>query len=242
MNAKNFLLKKIEEKFNLNDDFKILDLGCGQARNFIYLLSKYPKLKYVGVEPSKSEVEKAQELLKDFSNAKVINSTAYDVSVDNDFDLSVSLSVLEHVKYKDKFLKKGADSLKKNGHFICFYDLGHYLYPSCIKERVQLFLSKYFFKIIPEPKFVGGVDKNKVFEILKNFGLDVEKITYHNSFKSRKLFKLLLKNKKNLDIDMEKCIFDYFKWEYDASRFVDELLVKEQNLFFGSVCFWAIKK
>lgn len=240
MSVKKFIIKKVEEEINLNGDFKILDMGCGQAKNFIDLLEKYPNINYVGVEPSKSEFEKAKDFLKHLSNVKIINKTAYEIEFDQEFDMCVSLSVLEHVKHKDVFLEKKIRALKSGGSFVCFYDLGHYLSPCNTKEKFQLFLSKHFFKLIPESKFVQDVNKNFVYEILEKLGIEIEKTTYHNSFNSKDLFKVLNKNLLN-DNSTEK-EFDYYKWEYEVSELINKLNLNEQRKFFKSICFWGVKK
>ncbi len=68
------------------------------------------------------------------------------------FDLVVSLSVLEHVKDLARFIQFASSPLAPRGRFIHLYGLGHALYPSSLKERIQVAIcnNSLLAKLVPE--------------------------------------------------------------------------------------------
>jgi hypothetical protein len=58
------------------------------------------------------------------------------------FDLTVSLSVLEHVKYLDPFLRASVAATRPGGTVVHRYDLGHSLYPATKYERLLVVVSR----------------------------------------------------------------------------------------------------
>src|SRR5437588_8721954 len=74
--AKLYCLQLLEEAIRRADgDFRIVDLGCGDGRNFVELLRRHPRVGYVGVEPSRRSVERARLVLP---GAQIVHSSAYD--------------------------------------------------------------------------------------------------------------------------------------------------------------------
>jgi len=239
MNSKQYLAKKLELFFNPSGVTKLLDLGSGQSKNIIPLLEKYPNLYYVGVEPQTSEANIAQKLLSKFPHAKIYNQLAYDpVPNENDFDICVSLSVLEHVKQLEKFLINSIKAVKSGGRIIHIYDLGHALYPKSLKEKFQIFLGTKFPWILPEKKFVRYLDVKQVSKILIDNGATVEKITYHQ-MPNHKAF---LKNFQADTPEKLKLVEEIMEWEYKVSKFLPELDQKQRELLFPTINIQAIKK
>src|SRR5215217_1721500 len=58
----------------------ILDLGCGEARNFVGLLRKRPRISYIGVDPSSAACDQARHALAGLA-ADVVHAPAYDVDL-----------------------------------------------------------------------------------------------------------------------------------------------------------------
>lgn len=236
---KKVFVEKIEERIKENPTIKILDLGCGDASNLIWLLKKYPELTYLGIEPGQAASEKARKNLSKFKNAKIINSSAYETSKEyRDFDLVYSLSVLEHVKDIDRFLKNSVDSLKSGGELIHRYDLGHVLYPSSSKEWLQGILSKYFTRLLPESKVIRHIDIDWLRGALEGYGLRIDNISYHQ-MPNHKEF---LKKFKTKTEEAEKLARDIVDWEYKVSPYLGEMEQIDKEKLFPSVCVWAKKK
>jgi 2-polyprenyl-3-methyl-5-hydroxy-6-metoxy-1,4-benzoquinol methylase len=239
MGTKELIVKKIEEMVRKNNNLKILDLGSGQSRNFLDLFKKYPNLFYRGIEPKKEEADVAKDLLKNFPNAKILNSLAYGNQADViDFDVCISFSVLEHVKNLELFLSNSIKWIKPGGSIIHLYDLGHALYPSSIKEKFHVFLGNKFPKLLPERKFVNYLDEEKVKTIMINEGAEILETTYHQMPNHKKFGKVF----KPKDSIQEKLVNEIYEWEFKISPFLHELDKKERELLFMSICIWARKK
>ena len=93
--AKLYCLNWIERRVKERDgQLSILDLGCGNAQNFIRLLKLYPQVTYVGIEPSAEACAAARRNL-DGRDATIINEWAYNIYgrlVDEQFDSVISFS------------------------------------------------------------------------------------------------------------------------------------------------------
>ncbi len=239
MRSKQHFIEKLESLLDLDQNAKILDLGSGQSRSFIPLLEKFPDLHYVGIEPQKSEAEIAKSLLKNFKNATIYNQLAYEeIDIQNDFDLCISLSVLEHVKQLDKFLINSVKFVKKGGYIIHRYDLGHALYPGSLKEKVQIFLGNNFPKLLPETKFVKYLNEKEICEVLENNGAKVQEITYHQ-MPNHKTFLNLFNTDTAEKVDLAEEILE---WEYKVSKFLPEIEQKQRELLFPTINIQAVKK
>ena len=180
--SKHSVLKKIEDLIRQNPTLRILDVGCGQARNFIPLIEKYPSMQYTGIEPIVSEYNIAKNSLSRFQNVQIINDLAYETNVESSFDIVVSLSVLEHVKHLDLFLAFAAKYTKPGGINIHLYDLGHALYPSSFQERLHVLACRLpvVSHCIPERMFTSYVNLESVKNLCTQNNMQIEDITYHN--------------------------------------------------------------
>lgn len=237
--SKYFILERIEKMVEANPSLKILDLGSGRSLNFLSLLVKYPDITYVGIEPNPSEAKLAKEAVRNFSQAKIINSTAYSQFSDMDetFDVVVSLSVLEHVKTLSAFLAFSVKKLKPGGTLIHLYDLAHSLHPSSFKERIQtkMCANSFWSRFIPELKFAAYVSCDKVKEILAQNNVQVTEVTYHNMLAHISLLKSI--GDKQLG---QQILSDAAFLEVRAAELIDNIKVREK--LFPSVCVWGTKK
>jgi SAM-dependent methyltransferase len=180
--SKIYIIRKIGEHVQKNPKLRLLDLGCGQSKNFLPILEKNPDLDYTGVEPNPSEAEKARLNVGKYPNARIITGLGYGGFEKEQFDIVVSLSVLEHVKNLEKFLVFSANKVKKNGWLIHLYDLGHALHPSSLREKIQVMLcnnklTRYF---VPESKIACYVDQKYVGQVLEREHIEIVDVTYHN--------------------------------------------------------------
>ncbi|MFH1029991.1 MAG: class I SAM-dependent methyltransferase [bacterium] len=239
LQQKEYFIEKLEQLLGINQNSKILDLGSGKSINFIPLLKKYPEIHYIGVEPNQSEAETAKKLLKHFKNATVHNQLAYElIENQNDFDICISLSVLEHIKQLDKFLINSIRSVKTGGYIIHRYDLGHALYPSSLKERLHIFLGNNFPKLLPQKKFVRYLSHKKVCEILEKNGAEIQKITYHQ-MPNHKAFLKNFNTNSDEKLNLAKEILD---WEFRVSKHLSEMQIDKRELLFPAITIWAKKK
>lgn len=239
LNSKQHLLEKLEELSLINKDTKILELGSGRSKAIAPLLEKFPNLHYVGVEPDPVAADIAQSRLRDYENATIYNELAYDpIGEHGEFDLCISLSVLEHVKQLEKFLEGSVKQVKEGGLIIHRYDLGHSLYPSSAKEKFQVYLGNNFPSVLPEHKFVRYLDPQTVRSILEDHGAQIEKTIYHQMPNHKQFLKLFDADSEEKVVAAKKMI----DWEYEISEYLDGIDQRERELLFPSITIWARKK
>ena len=113
---------------------RVLDFGCGTAKDWPSILRAYPSVAYTGIEPDDRSRDTARELLRGLP-ATVIAGWGEAATTQGGFDLTLSLSVLEHVKYLDRFLRASVNATRPGGTIVHRYDLGHALYPASSYER-----------------------------------------------------------------------------------------------------------
>lgn len=238
MQPKDYFIETLVERGVIKPGMKILELGSGQSRAILSFLKKYPETVYIGVEPSPVAAGVAKELLQEFKNAKVYNQLAYDEIKDcENFDICISLSVLEHVKQLDKFLINSIKYVRPGAQIIHRYDLGHALYPCSMKEKFQIFLGNNFPAILPEDKFVRYLSEQEVCETLKNNGAQIENITY-SQMPNHKAFLKVFK----IDTDAKaKLARKVWEWEDEVSPYVKEIEQRQRELLFPAVTVWAKK-
>ena len=239
---KTIFLEQFEEAILRGEIKSICDFGSGESLNFISLLEKYPKLVYVGIEPSSEHAELARKHLAHIEGAKVYNASAYECPRGEEarwgsFDLVISLSVLEHVKQLDKFLENSVKAVRAGGQVVHRYDLGHALYPSSLKERLQVFLGDFVSGVLPEAKFVSGVRPSRVEKKLSDLGVKLERKTYHQMPGHKSFLKSLEKG----GLRNDKLARDIIEWEFASSPLVDELPEEERIRLFPAVALWGRK-
>lgn len=228
----------IETFVGIAENMKILELGSGQSRAILCLLNKFPKLTYVGVEPNAEDAKVARELLKNFPNAKIFNRLAYEkIEGYENFDVCFSLSVLEHVKRLDEFLAASVASVKRGGYVIHRYDLGHSLYPSSLKEKVQVFIGNNFPQYLPESKFARYVDEKTVCSMLENAGAKTQNITYHQMPSHKAFLKYFNADTREKKTLQKEILF----WEDKVSPFLSEMDKKEREYLCPTIAVWAKK-
>lgn len=208
---------------------KILDIGSGTSLNFVKILKNNPDFQYVGIEYRDRSIIQAKKNLAGL-NFKIIRGFGESNSelIENDFDVVISLSVLEHVKYLDDFLIKSAMFLKKGGKLIHRYDLGHAIYPSTTRENIKVFLCKNFPFLISKKHFTTYPSLKKIKNKLSSLGFKNIEVSQHQ-MRSLKLSVNILKNIEKTDeliieiSNLEKKIYDLVK---------DKLNDKERDYLF----------
>ena len=236
--SKAYILRKLAELADKNPKIKILDLGSGKSKNFLPLFEKNPKLHYTGIEPS-PEAKTATELLNKYPNARIIQSQAYEEfeELNEQFDIVVSLSVLEHVKNLEKFLTFSIQKLKKGGTLIHLYDLGHYFSPHLIEKiHTRIGSTPIIRKILPDSHFQSYVSQESVEKYLKQNGITIERITYHNMPSHVDFTKQLEDTPK-----AREAAYMLGEIEADLSEITDRIPVKKREKIFPSICIWGKK-
>jgi ubiquinone/menaquinone biosynthesis C-methylase UbiE len=95
-------------KYELNDNGIMLDVGCGEGRHIFGIMQDYPQMKCVGLDMDNASLNKAEEGYQYFESisnagAEFIKGSAYSLPFpDESIDLIVCSEVLEHLhEYND---------------------------------------------------------------------------------------------------------------------------------------------
>ena len=133
----------------VDGEFRIVDLGCGNGSNFRELLSRRQNIRYVGVEPLRGAAEEAQRMLP---GAEIINAPAYDVRVEPAHAV-VSFSVLEHVVDRPRYFEAMQGNLGRDGRVYLNYDSGHFVADADLLERAKALASRVLARVGSESRY-----------------------------------------------------------------------------------------
>jgi SAM-dependent methyltransferase len=163
-------------------EFRIVDLGCGNGSNFRELLSRRQNIRYVGVEPLRGAAQEASRMLP---GAEIINAPAYDVRVEPAHAV-VSFSVLEHVVDRPRYFKAIQGNLRRDGRVYLNYDSGHFVADADLVERAKALASRGLARVGSESRYrkrVSGdefralVERNRLLVVDdKVFNTDVKRL------------------------------------------------------------------
>lgn len=139
--AKLYCLDLIDRRAAEADSLRVLDLGCGDGRNFVELLRRRPNVAYVGFDPSREAVDEARRKLGGL-DAQVDQGEVYALHLDPPADVVVSFSVLEHVRRRGDYLAAVAANLAPAGVALVNYDAGHFGQDATLVDRVKTSLGQ----------------------------------------------------------------------------------------------------
>lgn len=164
-----------------NNDFNVLDVGCGSGDYAFYLAQKYPCLKIDAIDANKSNIEFAKEI-KQKSSLKSINfsnKSLGEFSNKNKYDFIYCVEVLHAVDDKARFINKISTLLSKDGFFY-FQDC-----LSCSFEEYNLFVPLPFKKY--QLHYFKGfqLSESKLCDLIKKSGLEIISKSYFFGFFGR---------------------------------------------------------
>ncbi|MFN3234228.1 MAG: methyltransferase domain-containing protein [Gammaproteobacteria bacterium] len=92
----------------LEDGQTVLDLGCGKGKHLSYLREKYPRLTFVGVDPSFAD-----------RDANIVNGSVRQIPLqDQSVDVIMCMEVLQHVRNLEPVFEEIKRVLKPGATFI----------------------------------------------------------------------------------------------------------------------------
>ena len=216
---------------------RVLDLGCGTANYVPSLMTRFPHLEYVGVEPIESSYQAALKNLTEVERAKVHFQLGYD-SIPNEaeasFDVVFSLSVLEHIKQLGRFLALGTKYTKAGGMIVHRYDLGHALHTSSLKEWIHVRLGNNLPNLLPERQFVRYLGVPEVKQHYVSQGVTPFAVTYHQ-MPNHKAFEKYFKNSDTTAVD------ELFAWEMKFQAEIATIPEPKREKLFPAVAVWGEK-
>jgi cyclopropane fatty-acyl-phospholipid synthase-like methyltransferase len=168
--AKLHCLKLIEQAAaELDGEFRIVDLGCGNGSNFVELLRRRPGIRYVGVEPLRAAAEDARRKLP---RAEIIKAPAYDVRVEPAHAV-VSFSVLEHVVDRPRYFEAVRENLRPDGRVYLNYDSGHFVADADLGERAKALVARALARLGFESRYRARVSAAEFRELVERSGLRI---------------------------------------------------------------------
>jgi SAM-dependent methyltransferase len=152
---------------------RLLDLGSGTSKDFPDLLRRYPNITYTGVEPNAAARATAARVLAGIPNVALESAWGESLAARHAgaFDITLSLSVLEHVKYLDDFLTTSVAVTAPGGHLVHRYDLGHALHPASWYERALVGASRTAPWVVPASIFTTRPSENHITDRLAACGV-----------------------------------------------------------------------
>ena len=161
--AKLYCLQLIDEAiWRAEGTFRIVDLGCGDGRNFVELLRCHPDVEYAGVDPSRRAVEQAQRLLP---LAELAHMPAYEARLEP-ADAVVSFSVLEHVADRARYMDAVRANLASDGRAYVNYDAGHFGPDATASERAKAVVARAFAGLGHESRYRARVSDEEFAELI----------------------------------------------------------------------------
>ena len=112
--------KRISKYFNLNDDFTILDAGCGSGNDLCAILDNYKNCKAIGIDQSRPSLDMLKErsrLMKIDDRLKIINqSYLEDFILDEKVNIALAIGTIGHSSDPYLALKNIVSNVKENGY------------------------------------------------------------------------------------------------------------------------------
>jgi SAM-dependent methyltransferase len=158
----------------------VLDLGSGTSKDFVEVLRRYPAVRYTGIEYRQASLDRARQLLAGRPGVELVSGFGESVQAGyaGRFDLTLSLSVLEHVKRLREFLRSSVRVTRPGGWIVHRYDLGHALHSVSRYERAKVFLCRTIPAVMPARHFTTHPDLREVVRTLEDAGAEVREVRY----------------------------------------------------------------
>jgi trans-aconitate 2-methyltransferase len=132
------------EKLNPEKDYKILDLGCGNAISTIELAKHVPEGEVTAIEISTDMYKQALENIKEskITNVNIAQCDAFNIDYNDEFDAVFSNSAIHWIYNLEKMYNKIYKALKNGGKIMI---------QTALKENNPLIDAAY--KLRDEPEF-----------------------------------------------------------------------------------------
>lgn len=235
--SKVYFLDRLFKTGILTPTSNILDMGSGTSNCWTDILKENPSITYTGIEPYTPSYEKAFADFGELPNVTIHKEFAYqNIAGFGKFDICFSLSVLEHVKNLPLMLAKSVESVKSGGHIFHWYDLGHALHPSSLKEKVHVFIGNNLPFLLTETNFVQYLDPQKAADLLTKAGSEVQSISYHQTPVLKKLLKVASSDEEYVRVT------ELAEWEYKNQDLIQKIEKNTREKMYPAIVIHAIKK
>jgi SAM-dependent methyltransferase len=198
-NASRYVIPFIEKDFPLKNEYRVLEIGCGEGGVLKAFLDR--GCSGVGVELSESRTESAKKFLGEyFASGKValyakdIYDSSFAELFSHAFDLIVLKDVIEHIPNQESIIPQLKNYLKKNGKI--FFGFPPWYMPFGGHQQVctnKLLAVAPYYHLLPAPLYkmilkVFGEKEITIKDLMdvKKTGISVErfeKIIRHSELK-----------------------------------------------------------
>lgn len=181
-----YVIPFLNDFVTLNNNFQVLEIGCGEAGNLKPFLDK--GCRSVGVDLNADKVEYAREYFLKHPNNHLLKLIVEDIynlvdEFKEEFDLIILRDVIEHIHNQEKFLAGLKKFLKPNGKI--FFGFPPWQNPFGGHQQVcnSKVLSKIpYFHLLPKFLYKGvlklfGEKKSTIDDLLeiKDTGISIER-------------------------------------------------------------------
>jgi len=115
--AEEAMLQLTCERARLEDGMRVLDLGCGWGSLSFWIAKHYPCSQVTALSNSKAQIGHIEDQCaqRGLDKVKAIVGDVRDLSLDEAFDLVVSIEMFEHMKNYERLMARIAPLLKPGG-------------------------------------------------------------------------------------------------------------------------------
>ncbi|MEK9650453.1 MAG: cyclopropane-fatty-acyl-phospholipid synthase family protein [Gammaproteobacteria bacterium] len=135
------------ERLDIQNNQRILDLGCGWGSFTLYAASKFPNSQFVAVSNSNDQIDYINKTAntRSLTNVRAIKQNMNALSLEGSFDRIISIEMFEHMRNYGALLKKLRGHLLDHGKmFVHIFTHRNYPYPYEVRGPSD-WMSKYFF-------------------------------------------------------------------------------------------------
>ena len=146
--AEEEMLALYSKRAELDNDQRILELGCGWGSLTLWMAEKYPRSKITAISNSSTQKSYIDHLCREsgFDNVTVITADVNNLELESaQFDRVISIEMFEHMRNYRQLFERISNWLTSDGKlFIHIFAHRNVMYPFDVKSE-QDWMSKYFF-------------------------------------------------------------------------------------------------
>lgn len=146
--AEEEMLALYSKRAELDNDQRILELGCGWGSLTLWMAEKYPSSKITAISNSSTQKSYIDHLCREsgFDNVTVITADVNNLELESaQFDRVISIEMFEHMRNYRQLFERISNWLTSDGKlFIHIFAHRNVMYPFDVKSE-QDWMSKYFF-------------------------------------------------------------------------------------------------
>lgn len=109
-----WILTRLRDHYKTDDNFTVLDLGCGTGRLLSMIADIYPNARLTGVDGTPKMIHKTRERLK--GRCALIQADLNDYIPTNRYDVIISTTVIHHLDDPHHHLDMIHNTLNNDGH------------------------------------------------------------------------------------------------------------------------------